>query len=677
MPGCTNVDIAEVKHFLWSEKKRDGKLEWEKHENLVRILSNDPVFDKWKRLYMGRKDRYINGLAIYKRLVELKEQHQWSDAELDIALSLSEEGTGFGLHSMGGFVYSFADGSPEQVETIGKQAIARAIIGAYAQTELAHGTQVSHLETTATYIPEAREFELHTPRLESSKWWIGGLARTATHCVVQARLILPEGDKGPHLFLLQIRNLGSKSYGALPGVDNGFMRLSRVRVPLSAMLSRFASVTETGKYNKPLHPKLNYGGMVYIRAGLISQGGWQTAKAITIAIRYTNVRRQGGGSLGHEKQVITYPSTYHRLLPILSRAFVWIFMGRSMTQLYSELSAQLAQNSTALLAETHAVSSGLKVLVTSISTEDLETARRCMGGHGFLAVAGIGTMWAQWVPSNTYEGDNYVLVQQVVRAAVKNLQAFLSFPNVIDAAASLPPSVFCLRHLVNPISVPVDPFSIPGAIHLLELRGACMVFEHNKRVQAKEIDGSADWRVARAVTEAFVARQVGQLVQDLDKRLSEKSAETLSTLLRLARSDSNHYLLTTLEAALVDLLSLDLLPSKKTPSKLDSASSHKDSVSIQEEFRDRSHELRSTIALLEEELLPHAIGLSDAFGFTDWELNSALGVKDGRVYETLWERTQLDPLNETDIVGYEEYLKPIMEYGRNILEMDKAALAKL
>lgn len=77
------------------------------------------------------------------------------------------------------------------------------------QTELGHGTNVSRLETTATYIPETQEFEIHSPTLTSSKWWIGALGKTATHGVVQAKLILPGGkDMGPHLFFLQLRSLG-------------------------------------------------------------------------------------------------------------------------------------------------------------------------------------------------------------------------------------------------------------------------------------------------------------------------------------------------------------------------------------------------------------------------------------------------------------------------------------
>jgi hypothetical protein len=44
-----------------------------------------------------------------------------------------------------------------------------------------------------------------------------------------------------------------------------------------------------------------------------------------------------------------------------------------------------------------------------------------------------------------------------------------------------------------------------------------------------------------------------------------------------------------------------------------------------------------------------AIPLTDSFGFTDRELNSALGKKDGNVYEALWERVQRNPINKGGI----------------------------
>lgn len=40
-----------------------------------------------------------------------------------------------------------------------------------------------------------------------------------------------------------------------------------------------------------------------------------------------------------------------------------------------------------------------------------------------------------------------------------------------------------------------------------------------------------------------------------------------------------------------------------------------------------------------------AVQITDAFGFSDYELGSVLGRHDGRVYETLWEEVKKDPVN--------------------------------
>jgi hypothetical protein len=40
-----------------------------------------------------------------------------------------------------------------------------------------------------------------------------------------------------------------------------------------------------------------------------------------------------------------------------------------------------------------------------------------------------------------------------------------------------------------------------------------------------------------------------------------------------------------------------------------------------------------------------AVPLTDAFGFSDRGLGSALGRKDGRAYEALWEAVQRNPVN--------------------------------
>lgn len=114
-----------------------------------------------------------------------------------------------------------------------------------------------------------------------------------------------------------------------------------------------------------------------------------------------------------------------------------------------------------------------------------------------------------------YEGDNFVLDQQVVRAALK------SYNNLISAKyplKMLSPSSNYLRLLLKP-SQPLQPLTDSSwkdptvAILLLEWRAAVIVKEFAKH--ANDPDASANQRVSKAVTEAFVAVQVGLMIQEL------------------------------------------------------------------------------------------------------------------------------------------------------------------
>ena len=65
------------------------------------------------------------------------------------------------------------------------------------------------------------------------------------------------------------------------------------------------------------------------------------------------------------------------------------------------MSERLAIGDTSLLGELHATTSGLKVIVTTACAQDIETARRALGGHGFSAYAGIGRIYADYLPAAT------------------------------------------------------------------------------------------------------------------------------------------------------------------------------------------------------------------------------------------------------------------------------------
>jgi len=131
-----------------------------------------------------------------------------------------------------------------------------------------------------------------------------------------------------------------------------------------------------------------------------------------------------------------------------------------------------------------------------------------------------------------YEGDNYVLDGQVVRAALKSYEKLLSAKD--PSASLLSPSSYYLRLLleksVKSLSLTDASWKDPAvALLLLEWRAA-LVVQDLVRNQNK-LDATANQRVSKAVSEAFVAAQVVQMIQELD--LSAKDRQVVVELYRL------------------------------------------------------------------------------------------------------------------------------------------------
>jgi len=140
-----------------------------------------------------------------------------------------DEPGGLDLH-LGMFIPTIqGQGTDEQKKYWLPKCVNLEIVGTYAQTELGHGTFIRGLETTCTYDVRRKEFIVHSPTLTATKWWPGGLGKTATHAIVMARLFVPSSsssnsepafsDKGIHAFVVQIRS--TKDHLPLPGVQCG------------------------------------------------------------------------------------------------------------------------------------------------------------------------------------------------------------------------------------------------------------------------------------------------------------------------------------------------------------------------------------------------------------------------------------------------------------------------
>lgn len=317
--------------------------------------------------------------------------------------------------------------------------------GCFAMTELGYGSNVAGIETEARYDAATREFVLHTPRNEASKFWIGGSGQHAKVSAVFAQLYDKDGvNQGVHVFATRLRdddgmlmkNVRIKDNGAkmgLNGVDNGQIWFDHLRVPHDALLDRFASVDPvTGAYSSPLPTPaarfgVTVGGLTTGRV-LIAQGAVDAAKiGLCIAVRYSADRPQFGG-----RPVLTYLTHQRRLVPCVAATYA-LHLGMGALKVIAfgpeagaggaaeaaggKAAAPLVKPDPKLV---HVLSSGLKAAATWQRVESLQHARECCGGMGVLAENRIGPTRTDTDVDVTFEGDNTVMMQQVARALLED-----------------------------------------------------------------------------------------------------------------------------------------------------------------------------------------------------------------------------------------------------------------
>lgn len=106
------------------------------------------------------------------------------------------------------------------------------------------------------------------------------------------------------------------------------------------------------------------------------------------------------------------------------KASALVLVGQNIKRAYDTYTEQyLKTNDTSELEDLHLQTVGAKVYSTEITGHGIETCRIACGGHGYNALSGFGRMYANSINAVTYEGDNYVVSQQVPRAIVKHFKA--------------------------------------------------------------------------------------------------------------------------------------------------------------------------------------------------------------------------------------------------------------
>lgn len=303
--------------------------------------------------------------------------------------------------------------------------------GAFAMTEIGHGSDVAAIATTATYDPETEEFVIHTPFRAAWKEYLGNAGLHGKHATVFAQLITNGVNHGVHCFYVPIRDdegnflpgVGGEDdglKGGLNGIDNGRLHFTNVRIPRENLLNRYGDVAADGSYSSPIQsPGRRFftmlGTLVQGRVSLDGAATVASAMGLAIAITYGNQRRQFTASSDTEEEVLLdYQRHQRRLLPRLATTYAQYFAHDEFLVKFDAVFSGAADSDDDR-QDLETIAAALKPLSTWHALDTLQEAREACGGAGFIAENRITGLRHDLDIYVTFEGDNNVLLQLVAK----------------------------------------------------------------------------------------------------------------------------------------------------------------------------------------------------------------------------------------------------------------------
>lgn len=314
--------------------------------------------------------------------------------------------------------------------------------GAFAMTEIGHGSDVQSLATTATFDPDTDEWVIRTPYRAAWKEFLGNAAQHARAATVFARLITRGVDHGVHCFYVPIRDENGELLpgvqseddgpkGGLNGVDNGRLAFDDVRIPRMNLLNRYGDVSADGTYSSPIEsPGRRFftmlGTLVQGRVSLDGAANRAGQLALTIALTYAGQRRQfTAADPTQETVLLDYQAHLHRLLPKLAATYAGAFAHEQLLHAFADVFSGHGDTPQAR-EDLETLAATLKPTSTRLAMDTIQECREACGGAGFIAENQLVGLHQDLDVYCTFEGDNTVLLQLVAKRLLADFTSDLT-----------------------------------------------------------------------------------------------------------------------------------------------------------------------------------------------------------------------------------------------------------
>lgn len=223
----------------------------------------------------------------------------------------------------------------------------------------------------------------------------------------------------------------------LQGIDNGWVKFTNYRLPKDLLLNKFADVTDDGKYISSIPSSSKRFGyhMAALSGGrvLAASNATDMSMLSTItAIRYGACRKQFSRKKGEEEAfILDYPLHQARIMPLYAQGFLESVTMQGVWDEYIEKSSMLLDPSNKAGEYFHLISSAMKAVCTWNAYDIWRESRLACGGLGYHALNNFGQLGETADVNQTWEGENYVLIQQACKLLLKN------FSNLIRGKDSM------------------------------------------------------------------------------------------------------------------------------------------------------------------------------------------------------------------------------------------------